>query len=42
MFLLARLIMDNLLSQETWEDVDEELRTDVLPRRIDEAYVEPI
>ncbi|KAA6406931.1 MAG: hypothetical protein FRX48_09229 [Lasallia pustulata] len=38
MFLLARLIMDNLLEQETWEDVDEELGTEILPRRIDEAY----
>ncbi|KAA6409279.1 MAG: hypothetical protein FRX48_06832 [Lasallia pustulata] len=38
MFLLAWLIMDNLLEQETWEDVDEELGTGILPRTIDEAY----
>ena len=39
MFLLAWLIMDNLLEQETWEDVDEELGTGILPRTIDEAWV---
>lgn len=41
MFLLARLIMDNLHNQETWEDIDEELRSEILPRKIDEAYDPP-
>ena len=40
MFLLARLIMDNLLSQDTLEDLNEELRFEVLPFGINEAYVD--
>lgn len=38
MFLLARLIMDNLLSQDNLEDLNEELRFEVLPHGINEAY----
>jgi hypothetical protein len=37
MFLLARLIMDNLLSQDNLEDLNEELRFEVLPHGINEA-----
>jgi hypothetical protein len=39
MFLLARLIIDNLLAQETREDFEEEMDSDVLPNGIDQAYV---
>jgi hypothetical protein len=39
MFLLARLIMDNLSDQDTLEDLNEELRSEILPRGIDQAYV---
>jgi hypothetical protein len=39
MFLLARLIMDNLLDQDTREDVQLELRADTLPSGTTEAYV---
>lgn len=39
MFLLARLIMDNLLSQDNLEDLNEELKFEVLPHGINEAYV---
>lgn len=38
MFLLARLIMDNLLSQDNVEDLNEELKFEVLPHGINEAY----
>lgn len=38
MFLLARLILDNLVDQDNLEDLEEELRNDKLPRGIDEAY----
>lgn len=37
MFLLARLIMDNLMVQDSIEELEEELSTDVLPKGIDEA-----
>ena len=37
MFLLARLIMDNLLNQDSIEDLEEELCSDILPNGIDEA-----
>ena len=37
MFLLARLIMDNLLNQDCIEDLEEELCSDTLPNGIDEA-----
>jgi hypothetical protein len=37
MFLLARLIIDNLLSQDNLEDLEEELDSDILPTGIDEA-----
>ena len=37
MFLLATLIMENLLDQETLEDLEEELRPDVLPQGIGQA-----
>ena len=39
MFLLARLILDNLADQDNLEDLEEELSNDKLPRGIDEAYV---
>ena len=39
MFLLARLIIDNLLAQETREDFEEEMDSDILPNGIDQAYV---
>ena len=39
MFLLARLILDNLVDQDNLEDLEEELMNDKLPRGIDEAYV---
>lgn len=39
MFLLARLIMDNLMAQDNIEDLEEELSTDILPKGINEAYV---
>lgn len=38
MFLLARLILDNLMSQETIQDLEEELQSEILPRGIEEAY----
>ncbi|KUJ21501.1 uncharacterized protein LY89DRAFT_610110, partial [Mollisia scopiformis] len=37
-FLLARLIMHNLLSQDSLEDLNEELKFEVLPHGIEEAY----
>ena len=37
MFLLARLIMENLLAQDTIVDLEEELESDILPNGIDEA-----
>lgn len=37
MFLLARLILDNLADQDNLEDLEEELSNDKLPRGIDEA-----
>lgn len=37
MFLLARLIMENLLAQDTMVDLEEELESDILPNGIDEA-----
>jgi len=39
MFLLARLIMDNLLGQDCYEDLEEELNGEVLPNGIDQASV---
>jgi hypothetical protein len=39
MFLLARLITDNLLAQENRADFDEEMDSDILPDGIDQAYV---
>jgi hypothetical protein len=41
MFLLARLIMENLLDQDTLDDIEEELRSDILPNGIDDASVYP-
>ncbi|KAF4626218.1 hypothetical protein G7Y89_g11943 [Cudoniella acicularis] len=38
MFLLARLIMDNLLAQENIEDLEDEIDSEVLPSRIEQAY----
>lgn len=32
--------MDNLHDQDTLEDLNEELRSDILPHGIDQAYVE--
>jgi hypothetical protein len=37
MFLLARLIMDNLLDQDSLDDINEELRSEILPNGIGEA-----
>lgn len=37
MILLARLIMENLLIQDTIVDLEEELKSDILPNGIDEA-----
>lgn len=37
MFLLARLIMDNLIDQDNIEELEAELSTDILPKGIDEA-----
>ena len=37
MFLLARLIMDNLMDQDFPDELEEELRSEVLPKGIDEA-----
>ncbi len=37
MFLLARLIMDNLIDQDFPDELAEELRSEVLPKGIDEA-----
>ena len=37
MFLLARLIMDNLVDQDCEEALEEELKNEILPRGIDEA-----
>ncbi len=39
MFLLARLIMDNLLDQDCREDLEEELKDKMLPNGIDQACV---
>ena len=39
MFLLARLIMDNLMDQDCREDLEEELNCEVLPDGIDQASV---
>lgn len=38
MFLLARLIMDNLLDQDNVEDLEEEMESRILPNGIKEAY----
>ncbi|KAL8837871.1 MAG: hypothetical protein Q9170_002346 [Blastenia crenularia] len=38
MFLLARLILDNLLDQDCSEDLEEELNSEILPNGIDQAY----
>ena len=38
MFLLARLIIDNLLAQENLEDLEQEMDSDILPHGIDQAY----
>ncbi|KAI9167944.1 Vegetative incompatibility protein [Paramyrothecium foliicola] len=38
MFLLARLICENLFEQKTGEDVEEELKPGTLPREINKAY----
>lgn len=37
MFLLARLVMDNLMDQDCEESLEEELNNKVLPQGIDEA-----
>lgn len=37
MFLLARLVIDNLLNQDCREDLEEELNNKTLPNGIDEA-----
>lgn len=37
MFLLARLIMDNLMAQDSIEELEEELSTEILPKGINEA-----
>ena len=37
MFLLARLVMDNLMNQDCEEDLEKELDNEILPRGIDEA-----
>lgn len=37
MFLLARLIMDNLMVQDNIEELEEELSTDILPKGINQA-----
>jgi len=37
MFLLARLIMDNLLDQEVLEDLEEEMDNEILPPGIEQA-----
>lgn len=37
MFLLARLVMDNLMDQDCKETLEEELHNKILPRGIDEA-----
>lgn len=37
MFLLARLIMDNLIDQDCRQDLEEELREEILPNGIDQA-----
>jgi hypothetical protein len=37
MFLLARLIMDNLIIQDDLEELEEELDNEILPHGIDEA-----
>lgn len=39
MFLLARLIMDNLMDQDCREDLKEELSDRLLPNGIEEACV---
>ncbi|KAH0444749.1 zinc finger protein [Colletotrichum camelliae] len=38
MFLLARLICENLLEQSTYEDLRHELEPDVFPQEINDAY----
>ena len=37
MFLLARLVMDNLMAQDCEEDLKEELNNKILPHGINEA-----
>ena len=37
MFLLARLIMDNLIDQDCRQDLEEELRDEILPTGIGQA-----
>ena len=37
MFLLARLIMENLIIQDTTVELEEELKSDILLNGIDEA-----
>lgn len=38
MFLLAKLIVENLMQQACVEDVEDELVEDVLPRELKQAY----
>ena len=39
MFLLARLVMDNLIDQDCRQDLEEELSDENLPNGIDQAWV---
>ena len=39
MFLLARLILDNIMDQDCREDLDEELSSEILPKGINQALV---
>lgn len=38
MFLFARLVMDNLMNQDCEEALEDELKNEILPQGIDEAY----
>ena len=38
MFLLAKLILDNLMNQTNLEELEEELKPEILPSELRDAY----
>ena len=41
MFLLAKLILDNLMNQTNLEELEWELKPEILPTELRDAYVTP-